>query len=77
VALFKLQFRLPSRTLDRLAHELSDSQFSDLITGDCWLLDNECVCRSLERFELYRIGLATIHGRLTDDGLRLQRSFDG
>ena len=59
-----------------MAHEPNDNQLSDMITGDCWQLDDECLCRSPERFELYRLGLATIHGRLTDDGLGLQRSFD-
>ena len=73
---FRSECRLLSRTLDQLAREVTDNQLSDIITGDCWHLDDECLCRSLERFELYRLGLATIHGRLTDDGLRLQRSFD-
>ena len=74
---FRFERRLPNRTLAQLAHDLTDNQLSDIITGDCWKLDDECICRSVERFELYRLGLATVHGRLTDDGLRLQRSFDG
>lgn len=76
MALFKSKSHLQSWRLNQLAHKLSDNQLSDMITGDCWRLDDECLCRSPERFELFRRGLATIHGRLTDDGLRLQRSFD-
>lgn len=52
--------------------ELSDEQVSLLLTGDCWKLCDTCVCRSMERFELFRWGLADVHGRLTALGVAVQ-----
>lgn len=50
-------------------HELSDEQVSLILTGDCWDLRDCCVCRSLERFELFRWGLTDVHGQLTKLGV--------
>lgn len=55
--------------LNRLLDKLSDEQVSLILTGDCWALRDTCVCRSLERFELFRWGLADVHGRLTSLGI--------
>lgn len=61
-----------NRLLNRLLDELSDEQVSLILTGDCWDLRDCCVCRSLQRFEFFRWGLADVHGRLTNLGIAVQ-----
>ena len=64
-----------NRTVNRLLDQLTDDQVSVLITGDCRHLSYECLCRSAERFELFRLGIADVHGRLTPLGLRVQANL--
>ena len=64
-----------NRTVNRLLDELTDDQVSVLITGDCWDLSYVCVCRSCERFALFRLGIAQVHGRLTPLGLKVQNEL--
>lgn len=61
-----------NRFLNRLMDELSDEQVLLILTGDCWSLLDACVCRSFERFDLYRLGLVDVHGRLTALGVAVQ-----
>jgi hypothetical protein len=61
--------------LKRLLAEISDEQVSLILTGDCWSLRDSCVCRSMERFELFRWGLADVHGRLTKLGIVVQNAL--
>ena len=67
--------RFTNRTVNRLLDQLTDDQVSVLITGDCWKLSYVCVCRSCERFALFRLGIAEVHGRLTPLGLKVQANL--
>lgn len=72
MALFRLKRHSPNRALTQLLARLSDEQFSLLLTGDCWELRDDCVCRSFRRFDLQLKGLVTVHGRFTALGSALQ-----
>jgi hypothetical protein len=58
-----------------LLDQLTDEQISLIVTGDCWDLSYVCVCRSYERFALYRMGIADVHGRLMSLGLMAQQEL--
>lgn len=64
-----------NRTVNRLLDQLTDDQVSVMITGDCWNLSYVCVCRSIERLDLYRLDIADVHGRLTPLGLTVQHEL--
>ena len=66
-----------SRSLRRLFDQLTDEQVSVIITGDCWHLSYVCLCRSFERFDLFKLGIADVHGKLTEMGLEVQRALFG
>lgn len=72
---FSFERHSTNRLLNRLLDELSDEQVSLILTGDCWKLRDTCVCRSMERFELFRRGLADVHGRLTALGIAVQTAL--
>jgi len=61
--------------VNRLLDQLTDEQVSALIAGDCWDLSYVCVCRSVERFALFKLGIVDIHGQLTVTGLRVQQDL--
>jgi hypothetical protein len=73
--LFNWKRRSANHALEPLLDRLTDEQISDIITGDCWDLSYVCVCRSPQRFALYRLGVADIHGRLTGLGLQVQQEL--
>jgi hypothetical protein len=54
---------------------LSDAQVSLLLTGDCWELHDDCLCRSFDRFELYRLGHVDVHGRFTTLGFAMRAAL--
>jgi hypothetical protein len=47
---------------------LTDEQVSLLLTGDCWQLRDDCVCRSIERFAMHKLGVVDVHGHFTPGG---------
>ena len=75
--LFRLKPRSSNRQLDRLLDELSDAEVSLMLTGDCWELRDDCVCRSFDRFALQLRGLVTVHGEFTVLGLDVQDTLIG
>ena len=72
---FSFKPAFTNRTVNRLLDQLTDDQVSVLITGDCWDLSYVCVCRSVERLALFRLGIAEVHGRLTPLGLKVQQEL--
>lgn len=73
--LFKSKPRSANQLLDRLLDELTDEQVSLLLTGDCWDLREDCLCRTFDRFALQLRGLADEHGHLTELGLTAQAAL--
>jgi hypothetical protein len=72
---FSFERLLTSRHFNWLLDEISDHQVLLILTGDCWSLLGTCICRSFERFDLHRLGVTDVHGRLTGLGLRVQAAL--
>lgn len=64
-----------NRSVNRLLDQLTDDQVSVIVTGHCRHLSYECVCRSYERFDLRRLGIANVHGQLTPLGVKVQQEL--
>ena len=72
---FSWKPRSTNRSLRHLLDRLTNDQVAVIITGDCWHLSYVCLCRSYKRFDLCRLGVADVHGRMTALGLRVQQKL--